>query len=210
MWLLDGAMGVAYAGSGRFELVGPVLAVLLSARWHGSLVQAKEFYLTRPWRATFLTGQRQLFVRPRTGLRRHRGPTPAGCASPPRAHGPRGPRGVRQCARSTQIEPAMQRRPGTMELTINNRCGPSPGRPIRRCPLNVPPVVTRYRLGRKIGSGSFGDIYLATNIVRYRPAAGILPPFCPAPPRRPRLRRHPRGAHACLGCAQRRGGGGQA
>ena len=47
VWLLDGAIGVAYAGSGRFELVGPVLAVLLSARWHGSLVQAKEFYLTR-------------------------------------------------------------------------------------------------------------------------------------------------------------------
>ena len=56
----------------------------------------------------------------------------------------------------------MQRRPGTMELTINNRCGPSPGRPIRRCPLNVPPVVTRYRLGRKIGSGSFGSVYLVT------------------------------------------------
>jgi len=37
----------------------------------------------------------------------------------------------------------MQRRSASMELTINNR----------------------YRLGRKIGSGSFGDIYLATNIV---------------------------------------------
>ena len=47
---------------------------------------------------------------------------------------------------------------------------------------------TRYRLGRKIGSGSFGDIYLATNIVRYRPAAGILPPHFAPPrdaPRRP-------------------------
>ena len=40
---------------------------------------------------------------------------------------------------------------------------------------------TRYRLGRKIGSGSFGDIYLATNIVRYRPAAGILSPILPRP-----------------------------
>ena len=75
----------------------------------------------------------------------------------------------------------MQRRPGTMELTINNRCEPNPMRPVRRCPLNLLPVVTRYRLGRKIGSGSFGDIYLATNIVRYRPAAGILSPILPRP-----------------------------
>ena len=54
-------------------------------------------------------------------------------------------------------------------------------RPVRRCPLNLLPVVARYRLGRKIGSGSFGDIYLATNIVRYRPAAGILSPILPRP-----------------------------
>jgi len=209
-------MGVAHAGCGRLLLVGRVEYRYWPCLW----VRQRDLASTR---AKFcdleaddeagghILGRTAAALRcPRTGPCRHRGPTPAGCASPPRAHGPRGPWGVAAArARATQIEPAMQRRPGTMELTINNRCEPNPMRPVRRCPLNLLPVVTRYRLGRKIGSGSFGDIYLATNIVRYRPASGILSPILPRPDA-PCSLRHPRGAHACLACAQRRGGGGEA
>ena len=128
-----------------------------------------------------MAGQRRLFVarepaRAGIGARHLRDALARQGRTAPAAVG-----GAAARARATQIEPAMQRRPGTMELTINNRCEPNPMRPVRRCPLNLLPVVTRYRLGRKIGSGSFGDIYLATNIVRYRPAAGILSPILPRP-----------------------------
>ena len=120
----------------------------------------------------------------------------------------------------TRSAKMQSRRPGSMELTINNRCVLStphrhhPARqpratayhqrlrciivPSRMCcspppfpkrPLPFP--TRRYRLGRKIGSGSFGDIYLATNIVRcvglrqtpalaQPPALASLPPAGPA------------------------------